>query len=201
MDRRQILPSTASLISNLVSPPVVAIVIGFVIGPQESDRLSGLAGAVAHALLMGLAPLAVVVYLYRTGRIVDLHMSNAPEQRRIPYLVAFLCALATLALFLAWRTLPLFTVLAACNVFVMGALMLINNYWLVSNHAASIALAAMFGAYVFGGRSLVYSLPLIALVIWARWIQRKHSVPQLVAGILVGAAPVLVFAGLGWFTP
>ena len=199
INRRQILPSTASLISNLVSPPVIAIVFGFVVAPQEQDRFSGMLGAAVHSFLMGLAPLALVVFLYKTGRIVDLHMSNAPEQRRIPYLVALLCALITFLLFFTWGEAPLLTALAACNVLVMGALAVINNYWLVSNHTASIGLAAMFSAFVFGQISLLYSLPLIALVGWARWIQRKHSLSQLAAGILVGAAPVFLFAGLGWF--
>jgi len=190
--------SSAHLFSNLFSPPAVAATLGFIVAWQEHPFWAGTLRATLYGALTCLVPLAMVIYLVKIGRVGDIHMSLSPQQRRIPYLVGFLGALLAFILFYLWGDSPLLTALAACNVLGLGALGLINNFWLISNHTASAMLVAVFSAYVFGWQTGLWLLLLVGLVVWSRWQLRKHTFSQLVAGLLVGAAPVILLANLGF---
>jgi membrane-associated phospholipid phosphatase len=194
-----ILHQSARLLSDLVSPPVVAAVFGFLVAWKEQPSWTGFGYALIYAFWMCLVPLGVVIFLARTGRIHDLHMSNSPEERRIPYLIGFACALAAFLTFTFWLDSPLLRTLAVSNIIVLAVLGLINNHWLISSHSASIMLVAVFCAYVFGLQAMFWCLLLVGLVVWARWLLQKHTPSQLVAGMLVGALSVLVLATFGWF--
>ncbi len=193
-----ILAPTARLLSNVVSPPVVTAVFGFAIAWEDSSFWAGVLHAAIYGALVCLLPMACVVYLLKRGRIQDLHMSNAPHQRRLPYLVSFVCALAAFLIFYAWGVSPMLSALAACNVLGLAALGVINHFWLVSNHTASITMVAAFSAQVFGWHTAIWSLPLVGLVTWSRWLLRKHTLAQLAVGFVVGTAPVMLLAWLGW---
>lgn len=195
------LQNSAKVFSNVFSPPAVSAAFGFLVAWQEASFWPGLVHALAYGAMISLLPVVLVVYLLKKGKVDDLHMSLAPEQRRIPYLVAFLGALAAFLLLYAWGRSPLLITLAACNVIGLAALGLMNNLWLVSNHSASVMMVAAFSVYVFGLKSAIWSIPLVAVVIWSRWLLRKHTLPQLALGLLVGAAPVFIFAGIGWLQP
>jgi len=198
MKPNPILHSSAHLFSNLFSPPAVLAALGFIVAWQEHPFWAGALRAVIYGALASLLPLALVIYLVKTGRVGDLHMSLSPQQRRIPYLVGFLGALLAFFLFYSWGDSPLLTALAACNVLGLGALGLINNFWLISNHTASAMLVAVFSAYIFGWQTGLWLLLLVGLVIWSRWQLGKHTFSQLAAGLLVGAAPVILLAEFGW---
>jgi membrane-associated phospholipid phosphatase len=182
----------------LFSPPAVSAALGFLVVWQEHPFWEGALRAIIYGTLTSLVPLAMVIYLVKIGRVGDIHMSLSPQQRRIPYLVGFLGALLAFILFYLWGDSPLLTALAACNVLGLGALGLINNFWLISNHTASAMLVAVFSAYVFGWQTGLWLLLLVGLVVWSRWQLRKHTFSQLVAGLLVGAAPVILLANLGF---
>jgi membrane-associated phospholipid phosphatase len=188
----------AHLLSDLVSPPIVAAVFGFIVAWQERPSWIGLGYAFIYAFWMCLVPLGVVIFLAKTGRIHDLHMSNSPEERRIPYLIGFVCALAAFLTFTFWLDSPLLRTLAVSNILVLAVLGLINNHWLISSHSASIMLVAVFCAYVFGLPAMLGCLLLVGLVVWARWLLQKHTPSQLAAGMLVGALSVLLLATFGW---
>ncbi|NLG72948.1 MAG: hypothetical protein GX495_13030 [Chloroflexi bacterium] len=195
---RGILPTTAHILSNVISPPVVSAVFGFLIAWKEHPPLRAAMLGVVNGLIMCMLPMAVVIYLWRTGRIHDLHMSQSPQHRRLPYLTAFLGALIACMLFTLRGDSPLLRAMAACSALSLAALWLVNYFWLISNHAATITHAAVFGTYAFGAAAGLWSLPLVAVVIWSRWLLRKHTLPQLAAGLMVGAAPVILLAQLGW---
>jgi hypothetical protein len=56
----------------------------------------------------------------------------------------------------------------------------------------------VFSGFVFGHMVVVALTPVVGLTFLARLILRRHTIAQLVAGLLVGAAPVLVLANLGY---
>ncbi len=191
----------AHILSDLISPPVVAAVLGFLVAWQEKPFWTGAGHAFVYAFWMCLVPLGVVIFLAKTGRIHDLHMSNSPEERRIPYLIGVACALVASLVFTFWLDSPLLRTLAVSNIIVLAVLGLINNHWLISSHSASIMLAAVFGVYVFGPQAWWWWISgtlLVGLVVWARWLLRKHNPSQLVAGLVVGALSVILLASFGW---
>ena len=204
MDRQscilEVAPATARLArvySNLCSPPLVSAVLGFVIAWAELPFWPGFVWGATFGSLISLVPVLVVVYLLKTGRVSDLHMRHQHE-RHLPYLISFAGAVLALLVTLAVDGSPLLRGLALCNVVGLGALGIINVYWLISNHSATIMMAAAFVGTAFGTLAGLTLTPLVALTIWARLSLRRHTPAQLIAGLLVGAAPVLILANLGY---
>jgi hypothetical protein len=105
------------------------------------------------------------------------------SERNLPYVITFVGALgATLIVVLFHGPLTLLSLLL-CNVLGLAALGVINLYWLISNHAASIALATVFLGSVFGPTVGLAWLPLVLATLWARLTLNRHTVAQLAAGL------------------
>ena len=207
MDRPQDLNLTSSLaagrfariFSNVVSPPSVLALLGLVVALTTLPFWPGLAWAAVHGFLISLVPLGVIVYLLKTGRVGDLHMRNKNE-RHTPYLVGLTCAVLALSVASGFGAPKLLRSLIACNIIALATLGFINVYWLISSHSASIMLATLFVGFVFGVKAGIALIPLIGLTIFARLVLRRHTVPQLVAGLFAGAAPVLILAYFGYLS-
>ena len=83
----------ARLFSNIVSPPVMFAILGVAFGLYEEPSITGFLWAAVYGLLVSLAPILVVLYFLKTGRIKELHMSDTSE-RHVPYISGrFLCAI------------------------------------------------------------------------------------------------------------
>ncbi|MGW8318432.1 MAG: hypothetical protein ACWGPS_04240 [Candidatus Promineifilaceae bacterium] len=188
----------ARTFSNIVSPPVIFAVLGLALAWQELGFWPGLFWATVFGFWVSLAPILLVVYLLRTGRITDLHMNTAQE-RRLPYLssaVGALVALILLAVFSGPELLRCLAIYSLISVVILG---LINVAWLISIHMTSIAAATLISGLVFGPIVALALVPLAALVFLARLFLRRHTIPQLLAGALVGIVCVLVVMVLGCF--
>jgi hypothetical protein len=153
--------------------------------------------AVLYGLLVSLLPLGIVLYMLKTGRISDLHIHNRDE-RHIPYLITFVGTVIAFIVTHVFGGSQLLRSLLVCNIVGLAFLGFINVRWLISNHTASIMLAAVFSGFVFGRTASVALTPVVGLTFLARLVLRRHTIAQLVAGLLVGAAPVLVLANLGY---
>lgn len=190
----------ARLFSNIVSPPLMFAIIGLAFALTESPNLAGLGWAVFYGLLVSLAPILVVLYLLRIGRITELHMSNTSE-RHIPYLTAVLSALLAFLLMAILGGPALLRCLALLNTINLAALGLINIRYLISIHATGIMASFLLTGLVFGW-ALAWALPfpLLLAVCYVRLYLQRHTVDQVAAGLLLGAATVwLMHAGLGCF--
>jgi hypothetical protein len=206
MDRRPLdlnptlssaLVRAARAYSDIVSPPVISAALGFSVVWVDLPFWPGFAWAAAYGIIVSLIPICVVLYLLRRGLVSDLHMSNRRE-RHIPYLIGFVCAVLALVVVVVFSGSRLLHSLAVCNTVGLAALGAINTRWLISNHTASVMLAVTFVGFVFGITVSAALAPLVGLTFLVRLWLRRHSVAQLVAGLLVGAAPVLILANLGY---
>ena len=187
----------ARIYSNVVSPPVVTVLLGFSIAWVDSPFWTGLMWAILYGLLVSLLPLGIVLYMLKTGRISDLHIHNRQE-RHIPYLITVVGTVIALIVAHVCGGSQLLRSLLVCNIVGLAFLGFINVRWLISNHTASVMLAAVFSGFVFGHTVSVALTPVVGLTFLARLVLRRHTIAQLVAGLLVGAAPVLVLANLGY---
>lgn len=77
----------ARVLSNVISPPTMFAGTGLALGVYERGWWPGFAWGAFYAIVIALTPMLAIVYLLRTGRIGDLHMS-ATHERHIPYLTA-----------------------------------------------------------------------------------------------------------------
>ena len=190
---------TARIFSNVVSPPVMFAVVGLAFGLYASPNWQGFLWAVVYGLLVSLAPILVVVYLLKTGRIAELHMSNTRE-RNIPYLSAILFAGIAYWILADFNGPDLLRCLALFNVIELAALAIINHFWLISLHATGAMASAVLIGLVFGWPiSLLTTGPMVLSVCWVRLFLKRHNLAQIVAGLALGATVVFGLASFGCF--
>jgi membrane-associated phospholipid phosphatase len=189
----------ARIYSNVVSPPVMFAVVGLAFGLHALPGWPGFGWAVLYGLLTSLAPILVVVYLLNTGRIAELHMSNTRE-RNIPYLSAILFAAIAYGLIAGFNGPELLRCLALFNIIELIMLTVINHFWLISLHATGAIASAMLVGLVFGWPTgLLVGIPLVGSVCWVRLFLKRHTPAQVVAGLVLGIAVVLILVPFGCF--
>lgn len=186
----------ARFISDFVSPPVVYAVMGFLLALATFPSFKGVAWGTFYGFFISLVPILYVLYMYKAGRVQDMHMSNI-RQRRIPYLISLIGAMIVFGGVSKFEGPALLGGLAVSNVIGLTILWVINFYWLISSHMASISLAGIFIIVVFGIQTSILVLPLVILVFWARLVLQRHTVLQLIAGMFVGIFTVLILILIG----
>ncbi|MCA9919621.1 MAG: hypothetical protein KC445_16800 [Anaerolineales bacterium] len=189
----------ARIFSNVVSPPVMFAVVGLAFGLYALPSWIGFLWAAVYGLLVSLAPILVVLFLLKTGRIAELHMSNTRE-RNIPYISAVLFAAVAYGLIAAFDGPELLRCLAIFNVIELAGLAIINHFWLISLHATGAMATAVLVTLVFGWTAgLLVGIPLVVSVCWVRLFLKRHTVAQVVAGLALGTAVVLILVPFGCF--
>lgn len=188
----------ARLFSNVASPPVMFAALGLALALHTEPLWPGLAWAALYGFFVSLTPILFVLYLLRVGRVAELHMSNRRE-RHLPYLVAVLASLLVLGAILLLEGPPLLFCLTLFNVLTLVVLGLINARWLISFHATAVMAMDTVAALVFGPAVGLALSPLVPLVVLVRLYLRRHTVGQIVGGLLLGLGNVLFLARLGCF--
>ena len=177
----------ARLVSDLFSPPIVW---GFMAFPLSSvgtnSWQTALAWALIYIMLVCVLPAVYIVYGVHKGRITDRHI-RIRRQRMLPLAVTLLCtALAFLGT--SWLGAPpLLPRLALFTLIEVILIMVITFAWQISIHAASISGAVVVLAMMFGPLPALVIFPFVPLVGTARVKLRRHTVRQVLAGVLVGA--------------
>jgi hypothetical protein len=191
----------ARLFSNIVSPPVMFACIGVAFALYENPSAVGLAWAVFYGLLVSLAPILVVLFLLKTGRIKELHMSN-PSERHIPYITAFISAFLAFLVITVLDGPELLRCLALLNTINLAALGLINTRWLISIHANGIMATFLLVGLVFGWlTAVVLVFPFLVGVCFVRLYLKRHTIWQVVSGLALGAVAVwFMQVAFGCFT-
>lgn len=193
------LVKAARIFSNVISPPVMFAVVGLAFGLHALPNWSGFFWAAVYGLLTSLAPILVVLYLLKTGRITELHMSNTRE-RNIPYLSGILFSAIAYGLIAGFNGLDLLRCLTLFNVIELTALLVINQFWLISLHSTGAMATAVLVGLIFGWpTSLLLAGPMVISVCWVRLFLKRHTPAQVVAGLVLGTAVVLALTPFGCF--
>ncbi|MFZ0545932.1 MAG: hypothetical protein WAM60_10870 [Candidatus Promineifilaceae bacterium] len=189
----------ARTFSNIISPPVIFAVLGLALALAEAGLWPGLLWAAVFGFFVSLAPILFILYMMRIGRISDLHM-NTRQERYLPYLVSTVTSAVVLVGIYFFDGPELLSCLTVLNIVVLIILGLVNTFWLISIHTASISAATVIAGLVFGLWAAVALIPLLLMVCWARLYLRRHTLAQVAAGLLLGLVATLVMAAMGCFT-
>lgn len=176
-------------ISDVYSPPVVALPIdalaAWLAGGGRAWSLASL-----HYVLGALLPLLYIVWLYRTGKINDLHLPNRRDRIR-PFILSVVGALVSIAVFWQAGAPAILIAIAAGGLLQNSTLMAITTAWQISVHtAAAAALATLVWLGIGTPLGALFAVLLI-LVGWARVRLGRHTLSQVIAGALVGTGAVL----------
>ena len=188
----------ARLFSNVASPPALYALLGLFLALHELPFWRGLAWAAVYGFFVSLAPILFVLYLLRTGRVVELHMSNTSE-RHLPYLVAVVGSFVVLGLLLLLQGPELLRCLTLLNVLTLVVLGVINTRWLISFHATGAMALALVSGLVFGPAAGLLLLPLVVLIAVVRLYLKRHTIAQVAGGLLLGAGAVYALTLLNCF--
>ena len=126
------------------------------------------------------------------------------EERSALFLVGIACGIGAIGAL--WAILdtarPFMVAIGLCVVVAATILCVLNVHWKVSIHATAVSgfVAVLLCASVATETATVtmlWLLPLVPLVMWARVRTRSHTVAEVVAGAILGAAiPVSAMGGL-----
>jgi len=188
----------ARVLSNVISPPTMFAATGLALGVRERGWWPGFGWGALYALIISLTPMLVILYLMRTGRIGDLHMS-ATRERHIPYLTAAASGALVYGLLVLLDGPILLRCLAIFTVITLSALALINSRWLISIHATAAASTWLIFTLVFGTTVGLVVLPVAVLICYARLYLKRHTPAQVLAGAALGVTVVLVMRAFGCF--
>ena len=189
----------ARTFSNIVSPPVIFALLGLALSLAENELVEGLVWAAVFGFFVSLAPILFILFMMRIGKISDLHM-NTRQERYLPYLVSVTTSAVVLLLINLFDGPPLLSCLTILNIVVLIILGLVNAFWLISIHTASVSSAAVILGLVFEPWAGIAFLPFVVLVSLARYYLRRHTIGQITAGLLLGSVATVAMASLGCFS-
>lgn len=140
-------------------------------------------------LLDGFLPFLYFVHLLRTKEISDWDTTNRRERYNLYVftVAAHAVGVALAAMLGKWvLTTILFSFWVLAVIFT-----LITFVWKISLHAGVLSAAATFAVYVFGP-SWIWTWGLLLPVSWARMVMKKHTIAQVVAGIVLAPLVLMV---------
>ncbi|MFI9527240.1 phosphatase PAP2 family protein [Micromonospora rosaria] len=187
----------ARLVTEVTAPVVLVTLLTGIVGWHST-------GGGAHGLAWGLLatlfatglPLAYIVGGVRRGRFTDHHV-GVPEQRRLPLLFGLASSAVGWVLLAAFGAPRPLLALVAAGVVGLVVAVTVSPWWKMSIHTAVAAGVVVVLVLTFGV-PLLATVPLPALVGWSRVRLRDHTVPQVVAGGVVGGLVAgAVYAAFG----
>ncbi len=188
----------ARLFSNIVSPPVIFAIVGFLVAFKAAPPPQALMWGAFYGIMVSLMPILFVLWLLHTGRVKELHMSDTRE-RTIPYILAVGCATTVYVVVSLFNGPELMKCLALFNIVTLAILGVVNYFWLISFHATAVSAAWLIVYLLYGPMASLLVVPFVALVAIVRLYLRRHTPAQVVAGLALGLLTVGALAQLGCF--
>lgn len=178
--------SWARLVSDIISPPVVWIVLGIAVASKYAQSPEqALLWSLIFTGLMSLLPLAYVGAMVYLGKIGDIHMKNRRERYK-PLIVTLVCALLTWLVMRNLNAPRAFPLLALISFGHVAIITLITLRWQISMHSTSLAGVIVAAGIIFEPHTALLFVPLLPLVGAARLKLRRHTIAQVVAGVFIG---------------
>jgi hypothetical protein len=177
--------SLAARVTYLLEPTNWLVVTLIAVGAYAGG-LAGAAWGLLAAFFAAVLPAAFISYGIRQGRWED---RNVGARRPRLVVLAFITAsVATGLILLAALGAPaLLTGYLAFMLASVAALAAITVAWKISIHCAVAAGSVTILAFLYGPPVLAGYL-LVGVLAWSRVAVRDHTVPQVIGGIVLGAA-------------
>ncbi len=176
----------ATFVTEVFSPVyLVAGLLLVVALHSASSTREAIALGVVAALFASLLPFVVLLRGVRSGRLNDRHLRKR-EQRPAMMVMGLTSVLIGSALLVAWGAPQELLALLAAMVAGLVTTLAVTLCWKISIHAAVASGTAAILISVFGPFMLL-TAPLVALIAWSRIVLTHHTLPQVVAGAVVGA--------------
>ena len=178
--------AVARIVSRLTAAPLFNLYVALIIAAASPIGLGPSMTPVTVILvcivLMVVLPIMPIVLQASRG-VVDLDVSSREMRTRF-FAFALVCYVVAYLVYWAGQC-DVMRVLAAAYFFVTSGVTIATLKWKVSVHAAGVAGPSTAMMYMYG----FLASPVVAVwlaVIWARTALKQHTLPQGVAGVLLG---------------
>ncbi len=182
----------ATTLAHVFDPIVVVVaVLVFVSVLTSSSAAAGLGWAALALLFCAVLPeVALRIWMRRHG-IRDRHLV-VREHRHVPLVVSGVSVAVGVAVLALAGAPPAVLALVVTILAGVVVMTLATRIAKASFHVGVVASMAVVLVCVVGWRSLLLSIPVLLAVGWARVSAGRHSLPQVVAGLLLGAGSAAV---------
>lgn len=160
---------------------ILFVFYAFLFGKTSNTFTSEILITLVFGLIL---PIIVFVILRKKGKIVN-DDATIKEERTLPYIIGVIfCLIAAYITYKTGSQKPVYLMWIFYSVNSV-VLILINHYWKISAHllGASMPFA---GIFYFAAQAALIFIPLLLLIGWARKKLQVHTIPQIIAGALVG---------------
>jgi membrane-associated phospholipid phosphatase len=180
---------SARVISNLFSPPLVALACILVTALATKSE-SSLFWILVFITLLIIPPTVFILSLVHKGKISDFHM-NIREERALPLFAIFAyAALIFLVMYLGGAPRLMLIVTAAALLQIL-LVFIITLKWKISGHCTSAAGLAFLTIALYGENVIPLTL-IVPVIAWSRIRLGRHTISQTLAGSFLGAATVII---------
>lgn len=176
----------------MADPAVLVVCLLAVVALHASVSVAAAIGWSLLAILFCVAiPYLVLVLVIGRGLVMDRHVV-VREQRRHPLLAALVSLLVGLGL-LVWLQAPRELVALVTSMLAGLLVMTVVSHWSKASFHVGVAggVVAILGL-VLGWWTLWLTLPVLALVSWARIRAGRHTAYQVLVGLVIGSASAAV---------
>ena len=184
----------ARMTSNVFSPPLVDAVLLVAVALHSAGTIgAAIAWGLLSLVFVCAIPMLVIARGVRRQQLTDHHIGNR-QQRPIPLAITLLSIVVALVLLVVGHGPRDLLALVAAMATVLLLSILVTLSWKISLHSSTAAGALVVLVLVFGPWSLLLT-PLVALVSWARVALGSHTMPQVIAGVVLAfiiATPVFI---------
>jgi len=146
-------------------------------------------------LFDSIIPYTFILFLYKKKKIKDLHVPNR-EDRIKPTLVTLVSYLLGFFMFFILKSPVYLKAIFFGSFLTTMVLTIITYFWKISFHTSWITFFCITYYIIFGNWALLLLL-FIPLVAWARVKIKRHSVGQVISGVVVTA--ITAFFGYSLF--
>lgn len=181
----------AKIISVIFIPPFFTILAMFLFSTTFEKTFGNKIIVNLVSIISGfIGHVAVLLYMEKKGLITDWQMEKK-EERTLPYLLSVIIYALGSAALLYFNINKVIQAFAFCYITNTLVVMIINKHWKISAHAIGASGPSMMLFLVYGKVAL-FLIPIVILVCWSRYYQKKHTLAQLIGGTLFGILTVFI---------
>ncbi len=178
---------TARFISNLCSPPIIALMAALVTALTINTESAWL-WTLAYAGTAILLPTIYILILLKRGAISGFHLNERKERTKPLAVISINTALIFLIMVFAGAP-KLILLIMATSIIQLLLILAITQRWKISGHCTAAASLAAYAIALYGTDLTPLAL-LVPLIAWSRIKLNRHSLAQTIAGTLLGAVTV-----------
>ncbi|KKQ87234.1 MAG: Membrane-associated phospholipid phosphatase [Berkelbacteria bacterium GW2011_GWA2_38_9] len=187
----------AFIISRVFDPALLtAVLILFIVLLSPLNLQEKFIWIIIFEILDFIIPIGVFAYLHKTKQVSDIDITDRKE--RLP-LFRLTTSLYGISFFLSLLfKLPQEVIITSFSAFVIMAVWTtITPYWKISAHIAGITTCTLLIYFLTDLTWIRWVGPLlIILIAWSRYIQKKHTLKQLVGALILSSILVIGIVGI-----